>query len=34
MSGFGSGRDVRCGFWARAVRIAGREEGGIMRCIS
>lgn len=34
MDGFGVGRDVKCGFWARAVRMAVREEGGVMRCMS
>ncbi len=34
MSGLGAGREVRCGFWARAVWMAFRDEGGVMRCMS
>lgn len=34
MSGLGSGREVRCGFWARAVCKADRDDGGVMRCMS
>ena len=33
-SGFGRGREVRCGFWARAVVMAAAEEGGLMSLIS
>ena len=32
-SGLGSGREVRCGFWARAVMMAGADEGGVMSLI-
>lgn len=34
MFGFGRGREVRWGFWARAVWIALAEEGGVMRLTS
>lgn len=34
MSGLGSGREVKCGFWARAVVMAAAEEGGVMSLIS
>lgn len=33
-SGLGSGREVRCGFWASAVMMAAAEEGGVMSLIS
>ena len=33
-SGLGSGREVRCGFWARAVVMAAAEEGGVMSLMS
>ena len=33
-SGLGRVRDVRCGFWARAVVMAGADEGGVMSLIS
>lgn len=33
-SGLGSGRDVRCGFCARAVVMAAADEGGVMSFMS
>ncbi len=33
-SGLGRGREVRCGFWARAVVMAAAEEGGVMSLMS
>lgn len=33
-SGLGRGREVRWGFWARAVVMAAAEEGGVMSLIS
>ncbi len=33
-SGLGRGRDVRCGFWARAVVMAAADEGGVMSLMS
>ena len=33
-SGLGRGRDVRCGFWARAVVMAAADEGAVMSLMS
>ena len=33
-SGLGRGREVRCGFWARAVVMAGADDGGVMSFMS